>query len=577
MSKKSSKKANSSLHIGKNKKPRRFAINEDDHAINQLRKQKGKNESSLLASASTRLIRRSDSESEFTQSEYNEVGHNDRWSTGEEEEEKIDNMELNKAVRRMNWKQSDAAEAMVGGVKKTLTRQNEANSVIWYNTLFGPEPEGRSLYSKKIPKKPENEIKVDGKRNQKSIYKAQQLLLRRYFLALADLGPMGGDQNDNKYDYVPLEYYKNKKERVGLATLASGGGLINFRSDDQKTGKEFWHFIYGMNPARDQIETWEHQKSHPTELVDKGTLGAYYRIASHDSEIDDGKIKEVDYTANSSDGWLGINIPLGGLGQKLKTNYTDNEVTTGFQGISHNNNNKTWRHKQEILQTGAVLAKHYPHGEYGSNTLIGFENSAPNAKNIFGIKHGAGRFIQTKASKIRIAKKPIQTTLTGQGKRSKWGVEYNGKDLSKTGSRIVQVKSKKLKELEQKWIRVKDWAEPKQREFYKALLMSTTQAQRERLMEENGLTVQNEPMQRHVKRKRRRTSEMENSFPSTLMRDIEDTEYKALDEQVEATMSKEDEKEEPRQEIKIEEWENDDEESEISELSQANSISSLSR
>lgn len=363
----------------------------------------------------------------------------------------------------LDWSRDRVPDAMTGGVRKTLEEQNAANALVWYHTLFG---EG------KAPRERGYDAEQEG------ILRQQQELLQRYFFSLASLGILGGDQEENKYEQ--LESFVTKDgERVGLATVASGGGLFNFRSSDG-SGIRFRNFLYGLEDKAFEKHKGALEFSDPAlgmargnKLVPTDYLGAYGRSATHGvKKTKAGSLKEVSSRVDRS--WIGINIPIGGVGQPLETT-TGTRVITDYHGRSKDRKGKSY-------QTGHVLFNHYQEGDHG-NTLIGFEGSAPNTDNIHGGSHG---LIATVKKKFRGI--PSDKTLTGQGKRKKWGVASGELKISDHGGRIAFVDDAKVRVLQEQWSKFQGLSPEAQKEFFKKLLLTTTQAQREALFRTYGLT-----------------------------------------------------------------------------------------
>ena len=383
--------------------------------------------------------------------------------------------------RRLNWDRENAAKVMTGGVQPTLDRQNDANSQVWFQTLFGSDNGKLSKIAKEM-KLTEKEFQ-----KQQDILEEQQKFLRRYFFSVASLGAKGGNQKTGKYE--DLEKFRAANgDQVALASLASGGGLFGFHSTGNGVGKGLNEFIYGGLPESlpDLPETgWTKGNA----LIKKGRLGTFKRNATHGSKFDDDKIKETD-VKTGKDGWLGINIPIGGTGQSLKT-IKGSIAVTGFQGQSTDGSDQ--------FQTGSVLYKHYLHPGNRTNTLIGFEGSAPHTTNIFGGSHGAKATFNKKI----LGKKSSQT-LTGQGKRSKWGVkDSEGKTIEGKGGRIAKVDSDGLKKLKRQWDLFEKLNDEDQKTFFKKLLLTTGQGQRNDLL---GSLSSFDPEELSGKKRNRRNS-----------------------------------------------------------------------
>ena len=369
--------------------------------------------------------------------------------------------------RSLDWSKEKAAEVMTGGVRDTLVEQNEANALVWFQTLFGKSglKEGDQNYDAE----------------QERIHQDQQEFLKRYFFALAVLGPLGGDQK--KVSYKPFETFLTANgEQVGLASIASGGGLFNFRSDDG-SGGALRDFIFGVgegqfDSTKQALETVPRTNPLNKDKTFDSHLGAFQRFATHGNAFtSDGRTEEKSITTGE-DGWIGINIPIGGIGQKLKTG-NGTEVTTGYQGRSEDSSGNKY-------QTGSTLLKHYEGPGGKSNTLIGFEASAPHTKNIHGGSHGFTATV-TKKAKKKLGRAIRDKTLTGQGKRSNWGVENDGLTVDENGGRIAEVNKDKQQALVEQWQAFQALSPEDQEAFFKKLLLTTTQQQRDDLFVSYGL------------------------------------------------------------------------------------------
>lgn len=365
---------------------------------------------------------------------------------------------IEEEINNLNWS-SDVAASLIskravegGKPQRDLSLQNEANAIVWFNTLF---------------KQNDNE---DTKNPlQDKILQDQQNYLKRHFLAMASLGIQGGNQNDAS-TYKPLEEFTtNNGNQVNLATVSSGGGRFNYRSEDG-SGNKFNNFL--LYDSDKGIETkniilskgknlfpQSYKNTPPTSY-----LGAFERVSTHNETFDtqSGTIKE----ASNKKGLpaIGFDIPIGGVGQKLINN-KGKEVITGYQG----------RTTDGESQTGTVLQRHAEQGNLTS-TLVAFEGSGPGQNNIYGGSHGA---LATVGKVLGITKSTH--TLTGQGKRSTWGLKHEDGQIggiTGNGGLKADITDGKLKTLKDQWKQVKNMDSETQEDFYKRLLLTKTQQER---------------------------------------------------------------------------------------------------
>jgi len=392
-----------------------------------------------------------------------------------------------------SWSRDEAAAAMMGGIGQTLEEQNNANAVVWYNTMFS---------GNKILKNPDSD--------QERVLQEQQDFLKRHFLAMAVLGLQGGNQTTG--EYVPLEKFQNEQGmRVNLATVSSGGGRLNYRSTDG-AGDDFKDFLFFGNKksAKSMEQLIKEQPIAP--------LGAYERISTHQESFNGSKIMEG--SSKTGQPAIGLSIPIGGVGQKLQ-DAEGNEVITGYQGKSNAGT--------ENYQTGAGLIRHRTEGQL-SSTMVAFEGSAPGENNIFGGSHG-----RWATFKKVVLKHQSEYTLTGQGKRSTWDlyrpdvvdqkIEERRQALAETAAKsaqssprraqraVQQIKAKEqnlaavverevkrefdlrangsikvdvtqdsLAYLKQVWAAVESMDPQEQQKLYQDLLLTTTQQERDDLL-----------------------------------------------------------------------------------------------
>ena len=255
-----------------------------------------------------------------------------------------------------DWSRARAAYYMTDGkARPTLEEQNIANAVVWYNTMFsGNNPTGDP--------------------DQERVLKEQQEFLMRHFLAMALLGVQGGLQKTDRY--APLEQFQNKDgTQVNLASTSSGGGRVNYRSRDG-AGDDLHNFLFfGNDPVDPDWKDKLPKKEKKGNELYTSPVGAYDRVSTHTESFENGEIREGSAGFTPA---IGINIPIGGVGQKLK-HVKGHAVTTGYQGTSSAGKNQ--------YQTGTGLIRHNTSGDL-SSTLVSFEGSAPFEDNIFGGSHG---------------------------------------------------------------------------------------------------------------------------------------------------------------------------------------------
>ncbi|MEM1395522.1 MAG: hypothetical protein AAGG00_19990 [Cyanobacteria bacterium P01_H01_bin.150] len=396
-----------------------------------------------------RRLRRSQSLDSFEQNSNNQTARNQNLR-------KIDPVlerDINSVV---NWS-SDAAATLIskravegGKPKGDLSLQNEANAIVWFNTLFKQNNDSsrRSV--------------------QDEILQDQQDYLKRHFLAMASLGIQGGNQNDAS-TYRPLEEFTtNNGNQVNLATVSSGGGRFNYRSQDG-SGTDFNEFL--LYDDKSQLE----QNPQPLQRNGKAFpqsykqtpptsyLGAFERISTHNETFDTTTNTIKEGSNKTGKPAIGFDIPIGGVGQQL-TNHKGNAVTTDYQG----------RTTDGDYQTGTVLQRHAEQGDLTS-TLVAFEGSGPGQNNIYGGSHGA---LATVGKVLGITKSTH--TLTGQGKRSTWGLKHKDEidGITKNGGLKADITNEKLEILKQQWELVKNMDSERQQDFYKRLLLTKTQQER---------------------------------------------------------------------------------------------------
>ena len=366
-----------------------------------------------------------------------------------------------------------------------LEGQNLANAVVWENTMFGKVEAGDM-----------DNISPSVFKHQERVMREQQEFLKRNFLAMASLGIQGGNQDTTIYN--PIEQFTNSKgARVNLATIASGGGRINYRSYDG-TGQMFDQFLWTGDEVTKRVAPIKRKHGQPTPDDYKANfkkqdqsglptsyMGAYYRTSTHVEKLEYGiTIKEVllsgpeAYKHQLKDDVteaIGFNIATGGVGVRLNTIEGKN-VQTGFQGRATDSAGK-------VYQTGAGLYRFKEDGHLGS-LMIAFEGSSPELDNIHGGSHGA---LSTTWKSVSGQKSSY--TLTGQGKRKTWGLTLRDAEekttttavLTKEGGIIADVNSDELDKLRARWSMVKGLNEEDQQDFYRRLLLTETNSQREKL------------------------------------------------------------------------------------------------
>jgi hypothetical protein len=375
-----------------------------------------------------------------------------------------------------DWSPESAANYMMNK-QNGLSGQNKANASVWYNTLFS------SGLAKDDPKYSEE---------QERVLKEQQAMLKRHFLAQAVFGVQGGTQfkkgkkrigrndiPDVAENYRPIEEFQSDEVSANLATLASGGGRFNYRSEDG-IGDLFNNFLMlgemrsdvSLDALRDTT-VGGHGGQMPTSY-----MGAYQRIGTHGEDFSTGHIQEVDKTTGGIDS-TGFDIPIGGVGLALHDT-KGRAVTTGYQGVSEAK--QRGRHigsDTTKYQTGHGFHRHATSGQK-SLTQIAFEGSAPHMDNIHGGSHGVAATVGKK-----VLGGASESTLTGQDKRSTLGLpsKIGGikADVTEAGLGTLEKAYGLLKRLENSpYPHLKGM----EKKFYQKLLTSTTAEERNEIINE---------------------------------------------------------------------------------------------
>lgn len=411
-----------------------------------------------------------------------------------------------------DWDRETAAEFMMtkqvkennGQQEADLANQNKANASIWYNTIFSPGLKGTNYDEA-----------------QEKVLKQQQAMLKRHFLAQAVFGVQGGTQYKKKKkklkfgiqggkhkkkkkrffrvvapekaeEYKPIEKFQKDGVSANLATLASGGGRFNYRSKDG-TGNPFNQFLMFGN-SKDQRNLNNVRGKRNGNQMPTNYMGAYKRIGTHGEAFTNGHIREINKKFGGIDA-TGFDIPIGGVGLNLRDTKQRN-VTTGYQGTSKANTTGRLRRALNYVrklfrrsptydyknyQTGHGFHRHKTtkDGKLGL-TQIAFEGSGPRKDNIHGGSHGIMATIGKK-----LFGHSSNKTLTGQDKRSKLGLPR------KVGGIKADVTKDGLERLEKYYEAVKKLSNSNKKEdqkkvqnFYKKLLTSTTQIEREKILQE---------------------------------------------------------------------------------------------
>ncbi|WP_434686771.1 eCIS core domain-containing protein [Pseudanabaena minima] len=375
-----------------------------------------------------------------------------------------------------DWSPESAAYYMMNK-QDGLRGQNKANASVWYNTLFS------SGLTEDDPKYNED---------QERVLKEQQAMLKRHFLAQAVFGVQGGTQfkkgkkrigrndiPDVAENYRPIEEFQSDEVSANLATLASGGGRFNYRSETG-IGDLFNNFLMlgemrsdeSLDNRRD-ITGGGHGGQMPTSY-----MGAYQRVGTHGEDFSTGHIQEVDKTTGGIDS-TGFDIPIGGIGLKLHDT-KGRDVTTGYQGVSEAA--RRGRHRgsnTKKYQTGHGFHRHATDGMQ-SLTQIAFEGSAPHTDNIHGGSHGVAATVGKK-----VFGGASESTLTGQDKRSTLGLpsKIGGikADVTEAGLGTLEKAYGLLKRLENSpYPHLKGM----EKKFYQKLLTSTTAEERNEIIDD---------------------------------------------------------------------------------------------
>jgi hypothetical protein len=375
-----------------------------------------------------------------------------------------------------DWSRESAANYMMNK-QDGLGGQNKANASVWYNTMFSPG------LAQDDPNYNED---------QERVLKEQQAMLKRHFLAQAVFGVQGGTQfkkgkkklgrsaqPDIQENYQPIEEFQDDEgTSANLATLASGGGRFNYRSEDG-TGDLFNNFLMmgsshpeqSLNDVRDTVSSYGGRQPN-------SYMGAYQRIGTHGEDFSTGHIQEVDKTTGGIDS-TGFDIPIGGVGLGLHDT-KGRAVTTGYQGVSEAT--QRGRHigsDTTKYQTGHGFHRHATSGQQ-SLTQIAFEGSGPHMDNIHGGSHGITATVGKK-----VFGGASEKTLTGQDKRSKLGLPGGiggvKADVTEAGLGMLEHAYSLLKRLENSpYSNLKGM----EKMFYQKLLTSTTAEERNAIIEE---------------------------------------------------------------------------------------------
>ncbi|HEY9858365.1 MAG TPA: hypothetical protein V6D16_02585 [Candidatus Obscuribacterales bacterium] len=326
--------------------------------------------------------------------------------------------------------------------------QYKRDASLWFNTLFPNEdsPEYQSLT-----------------KDQKSKDRLMREQLKRHFLAMAvlevELGAREEADNQNPENFEPIE---RRLPGVPLAAIASHGGRLAFDSQDKKSGEEF--------------KKWWLGKSLKKEIVGSGFM-------THGAKFDEKRGRWIETKGNSQalQGLGGakdkgeiarnrrMHFAMGGIGNRLKTP-EGNESIVGYAG----------RHKEQLNKKGGkenvpgVCSRQQGEMTFGAYTdkksqaqrlWVGFENSEPITRSVTGAFHGPGG-------------KKNPRSITGQGKWSTLG--FTDKIGQMQSGEVTSEKVQRMEDL-YKTLKSNIYVE---KAFYKRILISTTQEEREAAIDE---------------------------------------------------------------------------------------------
>lgn len=342
----------------------------------------------------------------------------------------------------------------------SIKKQFESDATIWEHTLFPDVNPGTK--------------KVEEIANANRL-KKQQGILKRHFLAMAILGIVATDSTKQK-----------SVDETPLVAFASHGGRFAYEANDAKCGQQFNNWLFNGNVDA-QFNYDDNLLKLPKFIERGGTkspLAALYkRKSTHDQEYKNKEWIETSVSVTRpgvlptlGKRCIGMNIALGGVGNTLK-DLKKRDTCIGYEGWAKANQRGT--DKYTDYQLGVALFV-YKEAEKTSRLMVGFEGTAPRAKNQLGAEHGVKSTLKTK---IGLAANEV--SLTGQEKAKKVGLPH-GMGALKSGS----LDEKSLKRLENIYqIFLSELDEQKNRDFFKKLLNGKKEEREKTLKTFEGTSV----------------------------------------------------------------------------------------
>lgn len=338
-------------------------------------------------------------------------------------------------------KLKDATENLENKAKKPKETPDEANQFqsdidIWERTLH------QDLSNSSLSE------------DQKRVHMEQLQVIKRDIISRAFLGI---NSKDNK----PVEEALDKK--IPLAALLSHGDRHAYQSDDTATGEAFRHELMFGGNQKVKVERghYANEGFSVNAIAGRGTgsratdpkkrvgekggphvhAGFYERQSSHEQHRDKktGKIKEdkgdpkymlgkvllsiisvgvnellptaarkeaKKFASNNTDS-LGMNIPLGGVGNKATHGDGESHIIGTEGAMVDPKTKKVMKGKQH----GHAYFKHNK-DDKGTSTMVGYEGSAPTHESMFG-SHGLLSMVPGFGNK---------QSLTGQDKGKNMGL-----------------------------------------------------------------------------------------------------------------------------------------------------------
>jgi len=366
---------------------------------------------------------------------------------------KMKNLQVNtNRIESVGQESIDLTE--VFNTQKLPKDQFKSDATIWEHTLF--------------PKVNPGTKKVEEIANANRL-KEQQDILKRHFLAMAILGVVATNSTKSKsVDETTVP--KIPVDEIPLAAFASHGGRFAYEANDAKCGQKFNNWLFNGNV--DAQCNYDNLLKLPKFKKRGGTesyAALYKRISTHDQKYENKKWIEYSVSLKWSGvlptlgkPCIGMNIALGGVGNTLK-DLIKRDTCIGYEGWAKANQRGTDKYTDYQLGVALFVYKEAKKQEGGktSRLMVGFEGTAPNAKNQLGAEHGVRSTLKT-----MIGLAANEVSLTGQEKAKKIGLPH-GMGPLKSGP-LNEDSLKRLENIYQNFLSELD--EQKNRDFFKELL-----------------------------------------------------------------------------------------------------------